>query len=269
MSENEKDLDSQAPQPSVGNEQSTETGESAPAAPEKNKVRKKKGASPTPDVKRLDSIFDLALENLPLIERDKEFRLDELDLHEIRERNMKTINDYVVRRKTSMPPSLTALDVGSGKPVVVDGVTRYIAAGLDGAETITVNVYKGTREQLKLLAPKLNQHGVNLSKLDIKRQIDQFDEEYKDNPLSTREMAKLVGISHTAVAGYRATRGQSTLEGIKSMRRGKTPDEKRAAMVKAVLRVVEEQGDEILRDIVMALPASLRKGFLDSFFADA
>lgn len=237
-----------------------------PVRKSRSRGNKRVSQSPAPNPVSTSSL-DVTLGGMTLIERDKQYHLNELDLYEIRERNMKTINEYVIRRKTSAPPNIIVVQIEGRKPVVVDGVTRYIAAVIDGAATITADVYQGTWEQVKILALKLNQHGEKLSSDDIKRQIDRLDEEHKDNLLSTREMAKLLGTSHTTVAAHRAMRGQSVLEGIQSLRRGKTPDEKRAAMVKNVLRMVEEQGDEVLDDMIAALPLALRVALLDRLAA--
>ncbi len=209
--------------------------------------------------------LSLTLTDLELIEKGRIIPLNELRLFETRTRNKKTINDYLLRRKTSTPPNLTVVEPEGedGEPgVVVDGVTRYYAAAIDGATEIACDVYKGTWEQIRILAFKLNQHGEKIPVEDIKRQIDQMDQEYGDNLLSSREMSKIFGLSHTAIAAHRIKREQSTLEGIKGMRPGKGPDEKRADMVKSVNRMIGEQGDEILYDIVASLPVNLRKQFL-------
>jgi hypothetical protein len=265
MSKNDERLDAQAPQPSAKNRQH---GEADVVEGERIEVEKKRASTQGTKANAIPApTLDLTLNDLPLLETNRKFKLDELVPYEIRDRNMKVINDYVARRASSEPPNIIAVDVGEVKPVIVDGVTRYISAAIANAETITADVYRGTWEHVKILALRLNQHGEKLQAADIKSQIDKFDELYKDNPLSSREMAKLVGTSHSTVAAHRAARGQSVLEGIKNLRRGKTPEEKRAALVKNTLRMIEEQGDEVLGDIVAALPGALRSALIKGLVA--
>ncbi len=212
---------------------------------------------------RLKRNLALSLDNLESIEKGAKVALEDLILYETRTRKPKTINHYRLLRRTSEPPPLDTIKVETGEEVVVDGVTRYLAAALDGAPVIACNRYKGTWEQVKILALKLNQHGEKIPTEDLKREIDRLDEEAGDSPLSSREMGELLGISHTTVAGHRAARGKSTLESIKGMRAPKGPDEKRADMVKSVNRMIDEQGDEILHDLFASLPEALRKRVLN------
>jgi hypothetical protein len=262
MNNNQEVPKHQTIQSSAANNPSVAEGERTPHESPRTPVSK---ATKQTSVKNGVLALGITLNDLTLIEKDKELYLNELDLHEVRTRNQKTIDDYIIRRKTSMPPNVIVFKIKnrpSLKLVVVDGVTRCIAAIQDGAETIVGDVYEATWEQAEILALKLNRHGEKIPTSDIKRRINELDEEYKDNPLSSREMGELVGYSHTAVAMHRATREQSTFEKIKSARRSKTPDEKRAALVKSVQRMVGEQGVEVLDDIVAALPATFHKAFV-------
>jgi hypothetical protein len=114
------------------------------------------------------------------------------------------VNDYAkaMDRGDEFPP-LRAVD--DGKQLWPwDGRHRLLAARRRGAKTVQVLVTKGTRDDALWLAVAANQdHGLRRSNADKERAVKAALAHPMAKGLSTRAIARYVGVSHQMVSDYR------------------------------------------------------------------
>jgi hypothetical protein len=201
------------------------------------------------------------LTKLKLVEQDAEVNICGLTPCQVRDKvaDPAFASRYRDMRQVSPPPNIVVIkDIVTGKMLTADGHTRCLAAVMDGEETITADIYEGTRIDARIVGIELNQGSAAMKPAERKAMLD----EILDNPelkYSNTEIAMMVGMDRHTVEKRRREREQGDFFAQMRKTRVKSPEEKLESAVNSVLRYIDMYGSEVMIKVLSQLPSNIRE----------